>query len=69
MRSRLKHMIIESHLNSDSKLHPHKAELTAKQIVIVIVSVPDSYENIARFLECGFGNELAALHSRMWREK
>ena len=38
-------------------------------IVIALASVRDSYENIARFLEGGFGDELAALHSHMWREK
>ena len=32
-------------------------------LVIALASVRDSYKNIARFLEGGFGDELAALHS------
>ena len=37
--------------------------------MIALASVRDSYENIARFLEGGFGDELAALHYHMWRQK
>ena len=38
-------------------------------LVIALAPVRDSYENIARFLKGGFGDELAALHSHMWRQK
>ena len=42
---------------------PHSEHNTLE---IALASVRDSNINIAMFLEGGFGDELAALHSHMW---